>query len=133
LCIDISLEQKMSAVEDIINALSELENDIDNLNAKAEEMRRHLMTYSNEEIEKLKQQVINAANDEAKRIMEIAKSEAEQESSMTSKETDKTLSDIKKNIDSSFNKAVENIVKIILGEPVSSTSITNPNITNKQV
>ncbi|HZE78471.1 MAG TPA: hypothetical protein VE089_07985 [Nitrososphaeraceae archaeon] len=123
----------MSAVEDIINALSELENDIDNLNAKAEEMRRHLMTYSNEEIEKLKQQVINAANDEAKRIMEIAKSEAEQESSMTSKETDKTLSDIKKNIDSSFNKAVENIVKIILGEPVSSTSITNPNITNKQV
>ena len=73
------------------------------------------------------------ANDEAKRIMEIAKSEAEQESSMTSKETDKTLSDIKKNIDSSFNKAVENIVKIILGEPVSSTSITNPNITNKQV
>lgn len=123
----------MSAVEDIINALSELENDIDNLNAKAEEMRRHLMTYSNEEIEKLKQQVINAANDEAKRIMEIAKSEAEQESSMTSKETDKTLSDIKKNIDSSFNKAVENIVKIILGESVSSTSITNPNITNKQV
>ena len=123
----------MSAVEDIINALSELENDIDNLNAKAEEMRRHLMTYSNEEIEKLKQQVINAANDEAKKIMEIAKSEAEQESSMTSKETDKTLSDIKKNIDSSFNKAVENIVKIILGEPVSSTSITNPNITNKQV
>ena len=81
----------MSAVEGIINALSELENDIDNLNAKAEEMRRHLMTYSNEEIEKLKQQVINAANDEAKRIMEIAKSEAEEESSMTSKETDKTL------------------------------------------
>ena len=123
----------MSAVEDIINALSELENDIDNLNAKAEEMRRHLMTYSNVEIEKLKQQVINAANDEAKRIMEIAKSEAEEESSMTSKETDKTLSNIKKNIDSSFNKAVENIAKIILGEPVSSTSITNPNSTNKQV
>ena len=123
----------MSAVEGIINALSELEDDIDNLNAKAEEMRRHLMTYSNEEIGKLKQQVINAANDEAKRIMEIAKSEAEEESSMNSKETDKTLSNIKKNIDSSFDKAVENIVKIILGEPVSSKSITNPNTIDKRM
>lgn len=123
----------MSAVEGIINALSELEDDIDNLNAKAEEMRRHLMTYSNEEIEKLKQQVINAANDEAKRIMEIAKSEAEEESSTTSKETDKTLSNIKRNIDSSFGKAVENIVKIILGEPVSSKSITNPNTIDKRM
>ena len=123
----------MSAVEGIINALSELEDDIDNLNAKAEEMRRHLMTYSNEEIAKLKQQVINAANDEAKRIMEIAKSEAEEESSTTSKETDKTLSNIKKNIDSSFDKAVENIVKIILGEPVSSKSITNPNTIDKRM
>jgi hypothetical protein len=67
------LEQKTSSVEVIINALSELEKDMDNLN-----------------------------------------SEAEKESSLIDAEADKNLAKIKKSIDSSYDKAVDTIVNMIL-------------------
>jgi V/A-type H+/Na+-transporting ATPase subunit G/H len=119
----------VSSVENIINALSELENDIDGLNSKAEEMRKRLMAYSNDEIEKLKQQIITVANEEAKRIIDTARSEAEDESAMIAEETDKSLSNIRRNIDSSFYKAVDHIVKMILDEPISSiSSATTSNV-----
>jgi vacuolar-type H+-ATPase subunit H len=114
------LEQKASSVEDIINALAELEKDMDNLNSKVEEMRKRLIVYSDEEVEKLKQQVIIIANEEAKKIVDRAKTEAEIESSMIVKETDRHFEDIKKNIDSSYHKAVDSIVKIILGDTITS-------------
>jgi vacuolar-type H+-ATPase subunit H len=114
------LEQKASSVEDIINALAELEKDMDNLNSKVEEMRKHIIVYSDEEVEKLKQQVIIIANEEAKKIVDRAKTEAEIESSMIVKEADSRVGDIKKNINSSYSRAVESIVKIILGDTITS-------------
>lgn len=114
------MEQKASSVEDIINALAELEKDMDNLNSKVEEMRKRLIVYSDEEVEKLKQQVIIIANEEAKKIVDRAKTEAEIESSMIVKEADSRVGDIKKNIDSSYSRAVESIVKIILGDTITS-------------
>ena len=114
------MEQKASSVEDIINALAELEKDMDNLNSKVEEMRKHIIVYSDEEVEKLKQQVIIIANEEAKKIVDRAKTEAEIESSMIVKEADSRVGDIKKNIDSSYSRAVESIVKIILGDTITS-------------
>ncbi len=114
------MEQKASSVEDIINALAELEKDMDNLNSKVEEMRKHIIVYSDEEVEKLKQQVIIIANEEAKKIVDRAKTEAEIESSMIVKEADSRVGDIKKNINSSYSRAVESIVKIILGDTITS-------------
>jgi V/A-type H+/Na+-transporting ATPase subunit G/H len=108
------LEQKTSSVEVIINALSELEKDIDNLNSKVEEMEKRLVAYSNEEIEKLNQQIVALANDEAKKIVDAAKAEAEKESSLIDAEADKNLAKIKKSIDSSYDKAVDTIVNMIL-------------------
>src|ERR671931_47670 len=110
----------MSSVEIIINALAELEKDIDNLNLKVEEMKKRIIIYSNEQVENLKQQIISIANEEAKKIVDIAKKEAEDESSLIAKEADNRLSDIKKNIDSSRDRAVDSIVNIVLGETGSS-------------
>jgi hypothetical protein len=111
----------MSSVEVIINALAELEKDIDNLNLKIEEMKKRMIIYSNEQIENLKQQTISIANEEAKKIIDIAKKEAENESSLIANEADKRLSDIKKNIDSALDRAVDNIVNIVLKETGSSS------------
>ena len=111
----------MSSVEVIINALAELEKDIDNLNLKIEEMKKRMMLYSNEQIENLKQQTISIANEEAKKIVDIAKKEAEDESALIAKDADKRLSDIKKNIDSSFDRAVDDIVNMVLKETGSSS------------
>jgi len=110
----------MSSVEVIINALAELEKDIDNLNLKIEEMKKRMMIYSNEQIENLKQQTISIANEEAKKIVDIAKKEAEDESALIAKDADKRLLDIKENIDSSLDRAVDNIVNMVLKETGSS-------------
>ena len=118
----------MSSVEVIINALAELEKDIDNLNSKIEEMKKRILIYSNEQIENLKQQTISVANEEAKRIVDIAKKEAEDESSLITRESDNRLSDIKKNIDSTLDRAVDEIVNMVLRETGSSQVQMNNNI-----
>ena len=120
----------MSSVEVIINALAELEKDIDNLNSKIEEMKKRMLIYSNEQIENLKQQTISIANEEAKRIVDIAKKEAEDESSLITKEADNRLSDIKKNIDSTLDRAVDEIVNMVLRETGSSQVQMNNNSNN---
>jgi V/A-type H+/Na+-transporting ATPase subunit G/H len=117
----------MSSVEVIINALAELEKDIDNLNSKIEEMKKRILIYSNEQIENLKQQTISVANEEAKRIVDIAKKEAEDESSLITRESDNRLSDIKKNIDSTLDRAVDEIVNMVLRETGSSQVQMNNN------
>lgn|ERR671933_582776 len=121
----------MSSVEVIINALAELEKDIDNLNSKIEEMKKRILIYSNEQIENLKQQTISVANEEAKRIVDIAKKEAEDESSLITKESDNRLSDIKKNIDSTLDRAVDEIVNMVLRETGSSRVQMNNNNISK--
>jgi F0F1-type ATP synthase membrane subunit b/b' len=110
----------MSSVEVIINALAELEKDIDNLNLKIEEMKKRIIIYSNEQIENLKQQIISIANEEAKKIVDIAKKEAEDESFLIAKEADNRLSDIKKNVDLSLDRSVDSIVNMVLRETGSS-------------
>lgn len=105
-----------SAVEGIVGALSELETDIDSLYSRVDEMKKRIMAHSNEEIDKLKQQIIVLANEEARRIVEKAKAEADAESADITKQAEKGLAGIKKNIDSSFDRAVDNIVKTVLGD-----------------
>lgn len=105
-----------SAVESIIGALAQLETEIDGMNARVDEMKRRLMAHSNEQVEKLRQQIISMANEEAKKIVDSAKAEAEAESAAVMKDAEKNLASIKKNIDASFDKAVESIVKTVLGQ-----------------
>ncbi len=121
------MEQKTSSVEVIINALSELEKDMDNLNSRVEEMQKRLMAYSNEEIEKLNQQIIALANEEAKKIVDAAKAEADKESSLIVAEADKNLAKIKESIDSSYDKAIDTIVNAILTINDSNNSTSSNN------
>ena len=105
-----------SNVEVIVSALSELETDLDGLYGRVDEMKKRIVSHSNEEIDKLKQQVVLLANEEAKKIVDKAKAEADLESADITKQAEKSLAGIKKNIDSSFDKAVDSIVKTVLGE-----------------
>jgi vacuolar-type H+-ATPase subunit H len=105
-----------STVEAIVSSLSELETDLDGLYGRVDEMKRRLVAHSNEEIDKLRQQVTLIANEEAKKIIDKAKIEADAESADITKQAEKSLAGIKKNIDLSFDKAVESIVKTVLGD-----------------
>jgi vacuolar-type H+-ATPase subunit H len=113
----------LSAVERIVSALSELENDIDRLYRRVEEMKRRMIAHSNEEIEKLRQQIITLANEEARQIVDSAKAEAEAESENIGEVGRANLANIRKNIKTSFDATVDSIVQAVLS---SSTAATMP-------
>ena len=116
------LERKGHSVEGIIKALSDLESDIDAISSKVEELKKHMINKSQEEIEKLKQQMISTAQEEAKQIMDKARTEAEADSVIVSKESEENLARIRKNINSLSDTMIERIVKVIVKGSVSYIS-----------
>jgi F0F1-type ATP synthase membrane subunit b/b' len=117
-----------SEVETIISALSELENDIDRMYGRVEEMRRRIIAHSDEEIENLKQRIITLANEEAKQIVDSTKAEAEAESVDIGEIGRANLANIRKNIKASFDATVDSIVQAVLG---GDTTTTMPVTTQK--
>jgi vacuolar-type H+-ATPase subunit H len=117
-----------SEVETIISALSELENDIDRMYGRVEEMRRRIIAHSDEEIENLKQRIITLANEEAKQIVDSTKAEAEAESEEIGEIGRANLANIRKNIKASFDATVDSIVQAVLG---GDTTTTMPVTTQK--
>ena len=112
---DIPPPTSHSAVETIVSALSGLENDIDGMYGRVEEMRRRIIAHSDEEIENLKQQIITLANEEAKQIVDSTKAEAEAESEEIGEIGRANLANIRKNIKASFDVTVDSIVQAVLG------------------
>ncbi|HXG07628.1 MAG TPA: hypothetical protein VNI77_09925 [Nitrososphaera sp.] len=114
-----------SVVETIVGALSELESEIDRLYERTEEMKKRIMAHSNEEVEKLKQQVIAMANEEAKKIVDAARAEAEAESEKIGEAGRANVAKLKKNINASFDAAVDSIVRMVLGDAAVSATTTS--------
>ena len=106
----------MSSVERIIDALSSLEDDLDSLSSRVNEMKKRIISYSISEIEKQKEKVIAIANEDSREIIEAARREAEDESAVIMAETEKVTAATKRNIDNSFSQAVDFVVKTILGQ-----------------
>ena len=125
---DIPPPTSHSEVETIISALSELENDIDSMYGRVEEMRRRIIAHSDEEIENLKQRIITLANEEAKQIVDSTKAEAEAESEEIGEIGRANLANIRKNIKASFDATVDSIVQAVLG---GDTTTTMPVTTQK--
>jgi V/A-type H+/Na+-transporting ATPase subunit G/H len=111
-----------SAVESIVSALTELEGEIDGIYLRVEEMKKRIMAHSNEEVDKLKQQVIAIATEEAKKIVDSAKAEAEAESEKIGELGRVNIANLKKNINSSFDAAVDSIVRTILDDSTAKTN-----------
>lgn len=118
---DIPPPTSHSAVETIVSALSELENDIDGMYGRVEEMRRRIIAHSDEEIENLKQQIITLANEEAKQIVDSTKAEAEAESEEIGEIGRANLANIRKNIKASFDTTINSIVHAVLGDTATAT------------
>jgi vacuolar-type H+-ATPase subunit H len=118
---DIPPPTSHSEVETIISALSELENDIDRMYGRVEEMRRRIIAYSDEEIENLKQRIITLANEEAKQIVDSTKADAEAESEEIGEIGRANLANIRKNIKASFDATVDSIVQAVLGGDTTTT------------
>jgi V/A-type H+/Na+-transporting ATPase subunit G/H len=116
------LEQESYSVESIVEALTELERDIDVVNFKVEELKKRMINWSHDEIERLKQQTITAAKEEAEQITDKAKKEAEEESVMITNESEENLSRIRKNIESLSDTIIDKIVKMTVKGSVTPVS-----------
>lgn len=101
-------------VEVILNKLTKLEEEIDKITNVAEDMRKRLLTFVEEEIESLREEVINTAKREAEEIISKAKKEAEEEARKIMLEAENNVTKITNNISRSFNEAVELALKRIL-------------------
>jgi vacuolar-type H+-ATPase subunit H len=128
---DIPPPTSHSAVETIVSALSELENDIDGMYGRVEEMRRRIIAHSDEEIENLKQQIITLANEEAKQIVDSTKAEAEAESEEIGEIGRANLANIRKNIKASFDATVDSIVQAVLGNTTTTLPVTTQKVETK--
>ena len=103
----------MSSVESIVNALSELESEIESLTSKMDEKKKNLMVHSEQEISNIRERVIEIAKEEAGKILNVSKDEAEKESAKILEEADQNLTKVRTNIESSFNKCVEIVLKSV--------------------
>ena len=100
-----------SSVETILNSLSQLEKELDTLSGSIEDVKKRFNAYADEEIENLKTRLTEMASEAAKRVIDQTKQEAGGEASKIIAEGENVLSSIKKKIDSTFDKAVDTIVK----------------------
>ena len=103
----------MSSVESIVNALSELESEIESLTSKMDEKKKNLMVHSEQEISNIRERVIEIAKEEAGKILNVSKDEAEKESAKILEEADQNLTKVRTNIEASFNRCVEIVLKSV--------------------
>ena len=104
----------MSSVEKIVSALSELENDIESLSVKVQEMKKRIVSTSDNEIAQLREKIIQVAKTESDKIILSAKQEAVEKSQKISAEAETNLTKLRENTKLSFDKSVKLVVDSVL-------------------
>ncbi len=103
-----------SKVTGIIKSLHVLEDDLDYLNNTAEDMKKQLSIKAKTGIDKLLEKTQEMATNEAKAIIDAAKTKAATESAKITEEGDVKLSEIQSKINANFDEAVKYVVSTIL-------------------
>ena len=103
-----------SKITGIIKSLNLLEDDMDSLNKKAEDMKKQLNGKSLSEIDSLLEKTREMATKEAEIIINASKEKATTESAKITQEGEAKVSDLQSKIDAGFDEAVKNVVSTIL-------------------
>ena len=103
-----------SKVSGIVNALSELEDDLDSLNTKLADMKKNLNIKAQNEIDELMNKTREMATKEAEVIINDAKSKAESESAKIAQDGEAKLQEVQSKIDAGINDAVTHVVSTVL-------------------
>ncbi|MDP9489559.1 MAG: hypothetical protein M3P28_05100 [Thermoproteota archaeon] len=106
----------MSSVEKTVSALSELENDIESLSVKVQDMKKRIISTSDNEIAQLREKVIEVARTESEKIISSAKQEAEEKSQKILEEAEANLTKLRENTKLSFDKSVKLVVDSVLNK-----------------
>ncbi len=103
-----------SKVGKIIEALSDLENELDSLNTKVADMKKQISKKAQLEIDVLLEKTRTMATEEAEGIINSSKEKAKKESETIAQNGEAKLTEIQNNIDSKFDEAVKYVVSTVL-------------------
>jgi len=103
-----------SKVSGIIKSLNSLEDDLDSLNGKVDDMKKQLVVKAQTEIDVLLEKTQEMAIKEAEVIINASKEKATAESAKISQEGEAILSEIQSKIDANFDEAVKHVVSTVL-------------------
>ncbi len=103
-----------SKITGIIKSLNLLEEDMDSLNKKAEDMKKQLNVKALSEIDSLLEKTREMATKEAEITINASKEKATTESAKITQEGEAKVSDLQSKIDAGFDEAVKNVVSTIL-------------------
>ena len=110
------MQSDSSKIENVIEALSEMEGELDSIKANAEDVKRELIAMARDEAERLKASMIDDANSQMEKdIEDVVKKSDKNAVVMISKAND-DVKKLKKQTDSRFDKAVQSVVLALLGE-----------------
>ncbi|MEK6877316.1 MAG: hypothetical protein AABZ49_01675 [Thermoproteota archaeon] len=107
-------EVAVSKVEGIIKTLSELEENIDSLNEKVADMKKKLHARVENEIENLREKVVEIATKESESMISKTKDAANQDAKKILNDGEKSLVEIKTKINEKFEEAVEETLSSVL-------------------
>ena len=107
-------EVAVSKVEGIIKTLSELEENIDSLNEKVADMKKKLHARVENEVEILREKVVEMATKESESMISKTRDAANQDAKKLLNDGEKSLAEIKTKISEKFNDAVEDTISSIL-------------------
>lgn len=103
-----------SKITGIIKSLNLLEDDMDSLNKKAEDMKKQLSVKALSKIDSLLEKTREMATKEAETIINASKEKAITESAKITQEGEAKLTELQSKIDAGFDEAVKNVVSTIL-------------------
>lgn len=103
-----------SKVTGIIQSLNSLEDDLDSLNIKVDDMKKQLSVKAMTEIDALLEKTQEMATKEAEIMITASKEKATAESAKIAQEGETTLSKIQSNVDANFDEAVKHVVSTLL-------------------
>ncbi len=114
--IELSVMSSMaeSKVTGIIQSLNSLEDDLDSLNIKVDDMKKQLNVKALTEIDALLEKTREMATKEAEIMINISKEKATAESAKITQEGEAILSKIQSNVDANFDEAVSHVVSTVL-------------------
>lgn len=104
------------AIEVTITALADMEKELDALKAKIDEFKRELQALARTEGERAKTEALRLAEDEARHRLDRTRLTAEVEATKIRARADETLKSLGTRIDQHFERAVEDVVKAVLGD-----------------
>ncbi len=103
-----------SKVSGIIKSLNSLEDDLDSLNSKVDDMKKQLVVKAQTEIDVLLEKTQEMAIKEAEVIINASKEKATAESAKITQEGEAKLSELQSNVDANFDEAVKHVVSTVL-------------------